>query len=128
MSRDDFAITMEFLTARLREDEKAAEALKSSKNDAVAELRARVLADVEAKRRLIDWVTEAPELPEGRDLPGWRGHAWDLVVRTAGTMKLDRRRPVFDYLVVAYDGHPDFRDEWKLTKGEDEPADHEKCR
>ncbi|MFF0451714.1 DUF6221 family protein [Streptomyces sp. NPDC004609] len=51
---------MEFLRARLHEDETAARALKPGKNQDVARLRDRVLADVEAKRRLMDWVEELP--------------------------------------------------------------------
>ncbi|MEU5030198.1 DUF6221 family protein [Streptomyces milbemycinicus] len=127
MSRDDFAVRMEFFTARLREDEKAAEALKSNKSDAVAELRARVLADVEAKRRLMDWVTEPPQLPEVGDLSRWGAHAWDVVVGTAAAMRLRRRRRVIDCLLTAYADHPDFRPGWNLVEVEDKykPADNE---
>ncbi|MFD0210838.1 DUF6221 family protein [Streptomyces hirsutus] len=117
---DDVRELLWFLQARLREDEKTAEALKSSKNDAVAELRARVLADAEAKRRLMDWVTEPSELPEGRDLSGWGARAWDVVVGTATAMRLNQRRPVIDHLVAAYEGHPDFRPEWKLIELDEE--------
>jgi hypothetical protein len=103
-------------------------ALKSSKNDAVAELRARVLADVEAKRRLLGWATEPPRLPAGGDLSRWQARARDLVVDTAAAMRLDRRRPVIDCLVAAYADHPDFHPEWKLIEvdqyepGDDKPS------
>lgn len=65
--RHDFDVMVEFLKARLREDESAAKALKPSKSEDVARLRDRILADVEAKRRLMDWVF-APqrELGSGR--------------------------------------------------------------
>ncbi|MFD5711350.1 DUF6221 family protein [Streptomyces pharetrae] len=123
MSRDDFAIMMEFLKARLHEDEKAAQALKPGKNEALAELRARVLADVEAKRRLMDWVTEMPrraEASEGRSR--WQKLAGDVY----GDQSRRLRSPVICELVAAYEGHPDFRDEWRLVEVEDEcePAEH----
>ncbi|PAN00546.1 hypothetical protein CJI59_16700 [Streptomyces sp. Alain-F2R5] len=121
---------MWFLQARLREDEKTAKAVKSGKNEVLAELRDRVLADVEAKRRLLDWATEPPRVPEVGDLPRWGAIAMDAAVGTAISMKLNRRRPVIDHLVAAYEGHPDFRSEWKQLHVEDEygPADQEERR
>jgi hypothetical protein len=70
MRQVDFAVMMEFLWARLREDETAAHALKPGKNQDVARLRDRVLADIEAKRRLVDWVHEPQRVAEdwGRSL------------------------------------------------------------
>lgn len=120
MIRDDFEVKSEFLVARLREDETAALALKLGKNADVAGLQARVLADVEAKRQLLGWTMEPPRLPEGGDLSHWRAHAWDVVVGTATTMRLNRRRPVIDRLVAAYADHPDFHPEWKLIEIEDQ--------
>ncbi|MFC4609754.1 DUF6221 family protein [Streptomyces maoxianensis] len=115
--RDDFWDRVEFLDARLREDEKAAEALKSSKNDAVAELRARVLADVKAKRRLVCWALDRPWEPEDRPRAVWQ----DALVNAIADIPRGRRRPVIDHLVAAYDGHRDFHPAWRLV--EDEPED-----
>ncbi|WP_406408223.1 DUF6221 family protein [Streptomyces halstedii] len=120
MMRDDFEVKVEFLVARLREDEMGALALKPGKSADVAGLQARVLADIKTKRRLLGWTTEPPRLPEGGDLSRWGAHAWDLVVGTAAAMRLDRRRPVIDCLVAAYADHPDFHPEWKLFEVEDQ--------
>lgn len=67
MRRDDFRVMMEFLKARLRADEEAAHALKPGKNQDVARLRDRVLADVEAKRRLVHWVEEPQRVLEEKE-------------------------------------------------------------
>ncbi|MFF0648704.1 DUF6221 family protein [Streptomyces tendae] len=115
MSRDDFAVMMEFLTARLHEDETAAKALKPGKNPDVQRLRDRVLADVEAKRRLMDWVTEMPrraEASEGRS-------RWQKLAGEVYSEQSQRRRsPVIWELVAAYAEHPDFHPEWRLFDGD----------
>ncbi|MCH0562196.1 DUF6221 family protein [Streptomyces sp. MUM 2J] len=128
MIRNDFEVMMEFFRARLREDETAARALKPGKNQDVARLRDRVLADVEAKRRLMDWVDEYPRRAEDSgERVRWQKLAGDLV---AGISR-DRRSPVICELVAAYADHPDFRpewlpieDEWELDE-EYEPGAHE---
>ena len=68
MRSDEFAAMMKFLWARLDEDENAARALKRGKNQDLAKLQARFLADVEAKRRLVDWVEEDPRRMEDHGL------------------------------------------------------------
>ncbi|MEW2274179.1 DUF6221 family protein [Streptomyces griseofuscus] len=118
MRDDEFAAMRDFLWSRLDEDEAAARALKPGKNQGVAELQARVLADVEAKRRLLNWVEEWPqrlkENDEGTFL--WKGAARKLV---AGLSR-DFRSPVILALVAAYDGHRDFYPSWRLVEVEDE--------
>ncbi|MGW2082998.1 DUF6221 family protein [Streptomyces sp. NPDC001939] len=104
---------MEFLTARLREDETAAKALKPGKNQDVARLRDRVLADVEAKRRLLDWVYEPQWIAQE-----WGRSFWQRVVADSW---MDRRKPVIYALLAAYADHPDFHFEWKQI--EDEPGE-----
>ncbi|WP_326733957.1 DUF6221 family protein [Streptomyces sp. NBC_01022] len=116
MVRDDLPVKVEFLVARLREDETAALALKPGKNADIAGLQARVLADVEAKRQLLGWTTDPPRLPEVGDLSGWQAHAWEVVVGTVDARRLSKRRPVVDVLVAAYVDHPDFHPEWKLIE------------
>jgi hypothetical protein len=111
MGRDDIEVAKEFLRARLREDEATARAVKPGKNEDVAKLRDRVLADVEAKWRLLGWVhepqRERKELersPVGRAIiNGW----------------VRRRQPVINELVAAYAGHPDFRPEWSPIEDEE---------
>ncbi|WP_189939364.1 DUF6221 family protein [Streptomyces aurantiogriseus] len=120
----------EFLRGRLSQDETLARTVKTGKDEGLMRLRDRVLADVEAKRRLLDWVTEPPPLPEGEELSGWRAHAWGVLVGVAADWKVDRRSRVIYELVAAYEGHADFRDEWKLVDGqpEGEPVAHEGSR
>jgi hypothetical protein len=109
--REDLEVAEEFLKARLREDEAAARALRPGKNEGVAKLRDRVLADVEAKWRLLDWVHEPQrELKESERSPVGRAiiNGW-----------VRRRRPVIYELVAAYAGHPDFRPEWSPIEDEE---------
>ena len=121
MRRDDLSVVMEFLTARLREDETAARALKPGKNQDVARLRDRVLADVEAKRRLIDWVEEIPRRAEDtEDRALWQKAAGELYARHSR----DLRSPVIYELLEAYVDHPDFHPEWKLIEDEYESGEY----
>lgn len=109
--RHDFDVMVEFFKARLREDEHAAKALKTSKNNEdAARLRDRILADVEAKRRLMEWVF-APQ----RELGEWEdSFAGGLVIR----QWMRFRQPVIEQLVAAYADHPDFHPEWKSLEDE----------
>ncbi|MET8185702.1 DUF6221 family protein [Streptomyces sp. NPDC005246] len=125
MGRDDYAARVEFLRARLHEDEAAANALKPGKNQDVAKLQARVLADIEAKRRLVDWVEEIPRrAAEAEDNEGrvrWQKWAGTLYAEYSR----DLRSPVICQLVAAYDGHRDFHPAWRLVEveHEDEPGE-----
>ncbi|MET9051774.1 DUF6221 family protein [Streptomyces bacillaris] len=117
MVRDDFEVKVVFLVARLREDEKAALALKPGKNTEVEGLRARVLADVETKRRLLGWVHEPQE-----KVGDWGDTFWgDVAARAITQQWMRARQPVFDELFQAYADHPDFDPGWKLTVVEEEP-------
>jgi hypothetical protein len=109
MGRDRFDVMLEFLWARIREDETAAQALRPGKNEAVAKLKARVLADVETKRRLLDWVEEYPRrLEDNGELGRWMRTAGEIVAESVR----GRRSPVVYKLVAAYADHPDFHPEW----------------
>ncbi|WP_327131987.1 DUF6221 family protein [Streptomyces sp. NBC_01343] len=112
----DFEVMMEFLWARLREDETAARALKPGKNEDVIRLRDRVLADVEAKRRLVHWVHEVPWVVEDKPRTIFEGALMDAIA----SVPLKRRSPVAFTLLASYVDHPDFRPEWKLIVGEAE--------
>ncbi|MFE4918984.1 DUF6221 family protein [Streptomyces sp. NPDC056661] len=106
--RDDFEVKVEFLVARLREDEKAARALKPGKSADVAQLQARVLADVETKRRLLSWMYEPQE-----KVGDWGDSFWGGVVgRTITSQWMGFRQPVIEELVLSYADHPDFRPQW----------------
>ncbi|MDX3713771.1 DUF6221 family protein [Streptomyces sp. NPDC003011] len=108
--RHDFDVMVEFLKARLREDENAAKALKASKNEDVTRLRDRILADVEAKRRLMDWVFA----------PQWELGEWEhsFAGRLVIKQWMGFRQPVIEQLVAAYADHPDFHPEWALIEVE----------
>ncbi|MET9510785.1 DUF6221 family protein [Streptomyces flavidovirens] len=115
-----FADLMDFLGARIAEDEEAAKALKPSKNENVARLRDRVLADAEAKRRLMGWVQE----PHQRVAGDGERKFWENVIADAiANTWMGRRAPVIYALVAAYADHPHFRPEWGLTEFEDEPGE-----
>jgi len=113
MGSRSFELKVEFLKARLREDEAVAVELKPGKNQNVAKLRDRVLADVEAKRRLMDWAmshlgTAWKAEAEAIGLPAWQR----MMVDAAAGVPEFLRKPVIDELVAAYADHPDFRAEW----------------
>jgi hypothetical protein len=109
MGRDGFDVMIEFLRARIREDEVTAQALRPGKNEDVARLQARVLADVEVKRRLIGWVEEYPRIVQENQQPAfWRRARAELV---AGLSR-DFRSPVVMELLAAYRSHPDFHPGW----------------
>ena len=113
MRDDEFAAMRDFLRARLDEDETAARALKPGKNQNVAKLQARVLADIEAKRRLVDWVEEMPRMTEDSDVRVlWKR----VVVQVWAGLSRDSRSPVLHELVAAYDGHRDFHPAWRLVE------------
>ncbi|MEU8460113.1 DUF6221 family protein [Streptomyces sp. NPDC029003] len=119
MRRNNLEAMMVFLKARLRDDETAARALKPGKNDGIARLQTRVLADAAAKRQLMHWV-ENHELnawkAEGRGLNIWQ----KAVVDVATSIPLYLRSPVLYKLVAAYADHPDFEPEWLPMEDEQE--------
>ncbi|MFF5362962.1 DUF6221 family protein [Streptomyces scabiei] len=98
-----------FLRARFREDETAARALRPGKNEDVIRLRDRVLADVEAKQRLLDWVLEIPWVVH--DKP--RSILENAIMTAAAGVPLKLRSPVALTLLAAYADHPDFWPEWR---------------
>ncbi|MFJ3359554.1 DUF6221 family protein [Streptomyces anthocyanicus] len=127
---DELAVMMEFLKARLREDETAADAVNASKNQDLARLKVRVLADVAAKRRLMCWVEKPRDKTAELTTDGttWKDRAVNGALDMFTDLWVSRRDQVICELVAAYEGHPDFRSEWKPTEDEYEPADVEKRR
>ncbi|MFE7762969.1 DUF6221 family protein [Streptomyces sp. NPDC057438] len=108
-----------FLRARFREDETAARALKPGKNEDVTRLRDRGLADVEAKRKLLDWVLTIPW--DAYDGPS--SIMQNAVMRVIEGIPLSRRSPVAFILLSAYTDHPDFPPEWKYLVNESDEHD-----
>ncbi|MDW4902902.1 DUF6221 family protein [Streptomyces californicus] len=98
-----------FLRARFREDETAALALKSSKNEDMIRVRDRALADVETKRRLLDWVLTVPWDIEDKPRPLLER----ALVGSINGIPLALRSPVAFTLLASYVDHPDFPPEWK---------------
>ncbi|MFJ8430485.1 DUF6221 family protein [Kitasatospora sp. NPDC094019] len=121
MRQENFAVMMEFLRARLHEDKTVAQALKPGKNQDVERLRDRVLADIEAKRRLMDWVEEYPQALKDTER---RVSLHGLTRQVIAGVSQDLRTPVIYELVVAYADHPDFHPEWKPIEvgDQDEPG------
>ncbi|MGW0854153.1 DUF6221 family protein [Streptomyces sp. NPDC002690] len=121
MGKIDFADLMDFLGARIAEDEAAAKALKPGKNENVARLRERVLADAQAKRRIMEWVEEMPRrVAANEPRSRWQAFAQEIY----GDGSLRRRSPVVIELVLAYADHLAFRPAWKvlLDEPQDEPV------
>lgn len=117
MGQVDFADVMDFLEARLVEDETAAKTLKPGKNQHVARLRDRVLADIETKRGLMLWVQEIPWSVPDQPCSIWE----DALANAVARVPLRLRSPVVFKLVAAYADHPDFPPEWKPLVDQYEP-------
>nr|WTB31149.1 DUF6221 family protein [Streptomyces sp. NBC_00830] len=107
---------LEFLRGRLSEDETLARTVKTGKDEGLARLRDRVLADVEAKRRLVDWVLRFEEAREDRSGVFWE----DAIMNGLASVRRGFRSPVIHKLVAAYTDHPDFRPEWLPIEDERE--------
>ncbi|MFF7758993.1 DUF6221 family protein [Streptomyces griseorubiginosus] len=126
----NFEGAMQFLKARLREDEAATRAVKPGKSQDLERLKARVLADVEAKRQLVAWVednfgTALKADADARGLPTFKKGAVHLIAAVPELL----RSPVIERLVWAYASHPDYDPAWGLSEYvyEDEP-DGDKLR
>ncbi|MDX2554729.1 DUF6221 family protein [Streptomyces stelliscabiei] len=126
----NFEGAMQFLKARLHEDEAAARAVKPGKSQDLERLKARVLADVEAKRQLVAWVednfgTALKADADVRGLPTLKKGAVHLIAAVPELL----RSPVIERLVWAYASHPDYDPAWGLSEYvyEDEP-DGDKLR
>ncbi|MFH9038475.1 DUF6221 family protein [Streptomyces sp. NPDC017966] len=118
----NFEGALQFLKARLHEDEAAARALKPGKSEDLKKLQARVLADVEAKRQLVAWVEDnfGTTLKADADaLPVLKKG----VVHLIATIPELLRSPVIERLVWAYADHVDYDDAWGRIEyvHEDEP-------
>lgn len=102
-----------FITARLDDDEQIAWAMPGPSREhreAVGNRDyltpvdpARVLADVAAKRKLLDWLQAVAKFMDLDELSWWR---------LAGHADVDE---ALRLLALPYAGHPDFQAEWRAA-------------
>ncbi|MFF0461425.1 DUF6221 family protein [Streptomyces mexicanus] len=111
MRNDDLADLANFLRARTDEDEAAAQAVKPGTAEDTAGLKARVLADVAAKRGVLRFVERMQQDAEHDD---FMVHGPAMVALSATAFPLR-------HLVAAYAAHPDFRPEWEPNEEEAGP-------
>ncbi|KEF08809.1 MULTISPECIES: DUF6221 family protein [Streptomyces] len=102
MKSDEVADLTNFLRARIEEDEAAAQAVKPGTVEDTAGLKARVLADVAAKRGVLRFL-ERMQQHAGHD---------DFMVHGPARFALSATTFPLRHLVAAYATHPDFRPEW----------------
>ncbi|ESQ01360.1 hypothetical protein KQH42_01630 [Streptomyces sp. CHA1] len=100
-----------FLRARLDEDEAAAQALSPTPDEDTTGLKARVLADVAAKRGVLRFVERMQRNAEHHD---FMVHGPAMVALSATVFPLR-------HLATAYAAHTGFRPEWEPDEEELEP-------
>ncbi|WP_328908793.1 DUF6221 family protein [Streptomyces sp. NBC_00234] len=111
MKNDEVADLTNFLQARIDEDEAGAQAVKPDSAEGTAGLKARVLADISAKRGVLRFVEQMQQDAEQDD---FMVHRPAMIVLSATAFPLR-------HLVAAYASHPDFRPEWLPNEEEVEP-------
>ncbi|KOG46048.1 DUF6221 family protein [Streptomyces decoyicus] len=111
MRNDEVAGLTNFLQARIDEDEAAAQAVKPGAAEDTAGLKARVLADVAAKRGVLGFVERMQQDAEHDD---FMVHGPAMIALSATAFPLR-------HLVAAYAAHPDFRPEWESNEEEAGP-------
>jgi Family of unknown function (DUF6221) len=98
---------VEFLNTRLNEDEaEARQNLVNADSDGWAWYVSRVLAEVEAKRRIIEAYVQARTVADA--LPGL---GLDAAVAVSGATAF---LVVLEEFAVVYADHPDYQREWAL--------------
>ena len=111
MKNEEVADLANFLRARLDEDDAAAQAAKTGAPEDTTDLKARVLADVAAKRGVLRFVEQKQRNAEHDDFMVHRPASNAL-----STMVLPLRR-----LAAAYPTHPDYQPEWQPNDEELKP-------
>ncbi|GAA0494654.1 DUF6221 family protein [Streptomyces olivaceiscleroticus] len=111
MKNDEVADLANFLRARVDEDEAAAQAVKPGTAGDTEGLKARVLADIAAKRGVLRFVERMQQNAEHDD----------FMVHGPATTALSATAFPLRHLVAAYAAHPDFRPEWEPNEEEVEP-------
>ncbi|MFJ3662621.1 DUF6221 family protein [Streptomyces sp. NPDC090119] len=111
MRSDGIADLTNFLRARIDEDDAAAQAVKPGAAEDAAGLKAKVLADVAAKRGVLRFVERMLQQAEDDD----------YMVRGPATSTLSATAFPLRHLAAAYAAHPDFRPEWEPNEEELEP-------
>lgn len=108
---EEVADLTNFLRARIDEDEAAAQAVKPGTAEDTARLKARVLADIAAKRGVLSFLERMQQNAEQDD---FMIHGPAMIALTATAFPLR-------HLVAAYAEHPDFQPEWEPSEKEVEP-------
>ncbi|MFJ4774312.1 DUF6221 family protein [Streptomyces uncialis] len=103
MKNDEVADLADFLRARIDEDDAAAQAVQHGTVEDAGGLKARVLADVAAKRGVLRFVEQMQQQTEHGD---FMVHGPAMIALSATALPLR-------HLVAAYAAHPDFRPEWE---------------
>lgn len=104
-----------FLLARVAEDEAAATNVAVLRYDperhlpAYQAITARVLAECEAKRRIVER-REGIDIPADAKCPPGEGFTW---LDGAHTAVRNERERTFRLLAEVYATHPDYRPEWR---------------
>lgn len=113
MRNEEVAELVNFLQARIDEDEAAAQAtaIEPEAAEDTGGLRARVLADIAAKRGVLSFVERMQQHAE----------CDDFMVRHPAVVTLSMVAIPLRHLVAAYAAHPDFRPEWEPNEEEVEP-------
>lgn len=111
MRNDEVADLTNFLQARIDEDEAVALAVTPDTAQGTAGLKARVLADISAKRGVLRFVEQ---MQQGAEQDDFMVHGPAMIALSATTFPLR-------HLVAAYATHPDFRPEWEPNEEEVEP-------
>jgi hypothetical protein len=111
MRNVEIAELANFLRVRIDEDEAVAQTVKPGTAEDTTGLKARVLADVAAKRGVLRFVERMQQDAEHGD---FMVHGPAMIVLSATAFPLR-------HLVAAYAAHPDFRPEWEPNEEEVEP-------
>ncbi|MET7359949.1 DUF6221 family protein [Streptomyces sp. NPDC005562] len=111
MRNDEVADLTNFLQARIDEDEVAAQGVEPGTVDDTSGLKARVLADVAAKRGVLRFVERMQEDAKQDD---FMVHGPAMIALSATAFPLR-------HLVAAYGAHPAYGPEWKPNEEELEP-------
>ncbi|MEY6563681.1 DUF6221 family protein [Streptomyces albidoflavus] len=111
MRTEEVADLANFLRARLDEDDAAAQAANSGATDDTTDLKARVLADVAAKRGVLRFVAQMQRNAENDD----------FMVHGPAMIALSTMVYPLRHLAAAYPTHPDYQPEWQPNDEELKP-------
>ncbi|MET7508933.1 DUF6221 family protein [Streptomyces albidoflavus] len=111
MRNEEVADLANFLRARLDEDDAAAGAANAGAPEDTTDLKARVLADVAAKRGVLRFVEQMQRNAEHDD----------FMVHGPARIVLSTMAFPLRHLAAAYPTHPDYQPEWQPNHEELKP-------